>query len=245
MQRLTPCKLKEIIKEEAQKLNEIGFDNLPDGWDEDSLQSFARSLTGKTKDDTEGFFTKCYERMKDEEGFDEDGAKRFCAALKDEYLGTTDWRGESTNRSGPKLTENALRKMIREEARRLSEDVGKVSSELRKALRNHRKTRNPGRRSSRFSIKGHSGALEVEIAPRLGDVYLNYYEDSAAMTFDARASISNPTEKDPAFDIGGAKEMGMAADVNTVSYTVDGRQMATEDYQGPSRTIDTLLRLTL
>lgn len=74
-------------------LKEIGFENLPPGWDEDSLESFARSLTGKTKDDTEGFWTTCYERMQDEEGFDKEGAKAFCAALKDEYLGDTDWRG--------------------------------------------------------------------------------------------------------------------------------------------------------
>jgi hypothetical protein len=46
-------------------------------------------LTGKTKSSPEGFFTKCFERMKDEEGFDEEGAKKFCAALKDEYLQTT------------------------------------------------------------------------------------------------------------------------------------------------------------
>ena len=46
--------LRQLIRQELVK-EEIGWDNLPDGWDEDSLDSFARSLTGKDKDDTEGF----------------------------------------------------------------------------------------------------------------------------------------------------------------------------------------------
>lgn len=90
---MTESKIRKLVRTELVK-EEIGFDNLPDGWDEDSLDSFARSLTGKDKDDTDGFWTKCFDRIKDEEGFDEEGAKAFCAALKDEYLGTTDWRGE-------------------------------------------------------------------------------------------------------------------------------------------------------
>jgi hypothetical protein len=69
-----------------------GFEDLPPGWDQDSLESFARSLTGQTKDDTEGFFTKCVEKMEDEDGFDNPEA--FCASLKDQYLGREDWRGE-------------------------------------------------------------------------------------------------------------------------------------------------------
>ena len=72
----------------------IGWENLPKGWTRKSLTKFARSLTGKTKSSPEGFFTKCVERIKDEEGFDEEGAKKFCASLKDEYTQTTKWRGK-------------------------------------------------------------------------------------------------------------------------------------------------------
>lgn len=112
--KLTPCRLKEIVHEEARKLqeDEIGWDNLPDGWDEDSLDSFARSLTDKTQNDSEGFFTACMDEVEDK--FDDPEA--FCASLKDEYLGTTDWRGESANKpKNMKLTESKLRSIIREE----------------------------------------------------------------------------------------------------------------------------------
>lgn len=96
--KISEKQLRQIVREELQSvLNEqedenpwIGFENLPPGWDEESLQGFARSLTGKTKDDTEGFFTKCVDRLKDEEGIDD--PEPFCAALKDEYLGREDWR---------------------------------------------------------------------------------------------------------------------------------------------------------
>lgn len=93
---LTEQEFRSIVREELRRLfeDDIGFENLPPGWDRESLTSFARSLTDRTQDDPEGFFTKCYERMQDEEGFDEDSAKRFCASLKDEYLQTTQWRGE-------------------------------------------------------------------------------------------------------------------------------------------------------
>lgn len=84
--------IEERVDEYLNEKEDIGFKDLPKGWTKKSLQKFARSLTGKSKNDTEGFFTKCYEKIKDEEGFDEDSAKRFCAALKDEYLERTDWR---------------------------------------------------------------------------------------------------------------------------------------------------------
>ena len=85
-------KVDKLNEKKDRLVEEIGWDNLPPGWDKESLMKFARSLTGKTKDDTEGFFTECVDRIKDEEGFDEEGAKKFCASLKDEYLDTTDWR---------------------------------------------------------------------------------------------------------------------------------------------------------
>ena len=95
-QKLTPCRLKEIVQEEVQRLlseDDIGWDNLPDGWDEDSLESFAQNLTGQEGE--EGFFTACMDKMEDEL----DDPEAFCASLKDEYLGTTDWRGESIKRN--------------------------------------------------------------------------------------------------------------------------------------------------
>lgn len=91
--KASESELRQLVRAELVK-EEIGFDSLPPGWDEDSLDSFARSLTGRDKDDTEGFWTKCFDRIKDEEGFDEEGAKAFCASLKDEFKNSTAWRGE-------------------------------------------------------------------------------------------------------------------------------------------------------
>lgn len=90
--KLTEEEFRSIVREEIVKLfeDDIGFDELPPGWDRDSLTSFARSLTGKTKTDPEGFFTACMEDMEDKM----DDPEGFCAALKDEYLQTTMWRGE-------------------------------------------------------------------------------------------------------------------------------------------------------
>lgn len=125
MMKLTPCKLKEIVREEVQRLSEdeIGWDNLPDGWDEDSLDSFARSLTDKTKNDSEGFFSACMDEVEDK--FDDPEA--FCASLKDEYLDTTDWRGESTNKpKSMKLTESRLRSIIREEISRATSSEKRI-----------------------------------------------------------------------------------------------------------------------
>lgn len=93
---LTKRKLRELIKEELQTVleqdedPEIGFENLPPGWDSQSVNKFVRSLTGVTKDDPEGLFTKCVEKLKDEEGID--NPEKMCAAIKEEYLGTEDWR---------------------------------------------------------------------------------------------------------------------------------------------------------
>ena len=75
-------------------IEKIGFDNLPKGWTRQSLTKFARSLTGKTKGDPEGFWTECYNKLKDKPEFGDEGAKKFCSSLKDEYIGTTKWRGK-------------------------------------------------------------------------------------------------------------------------------------------------------
>ena len=72
----------------------IGWERFPEGWTKKSVRKFVKSLTGKSKSDPEGMFTECYNRMKDEEGFDEEGAKKFCASLKDEIMGDPYWRGD-------------------------------------------------------------------------------------------------------------------------------------------------------
>jgi len=118
MQKLTPCRLRKIIHEEVLREDDIGWDNLPDGWDEDSVESFAQNLTGQEGE--EGFFSACMDEVEDK--FDDPEA--FCASLKDEYLGTTDWRGkdESKMASGTeKLTESKLRRIVEQEIQKLTE----------------------------------------------------------------------------------------------------------------------------
>lgn len=78
-------KAKKLLEKMDEQ--EIGFDQLPPGWDRDSLEQFVQSLTGDTDDE---LFTDCVNKM---EG-NVDDPEAFCAALKDEFLGTTMWRGE-------------------------------------------------------------------------------------------------------------------------------------------------------
>lgn len=60
----------------------VGFDELPDGWTRKSVLQAWASLGGT--------WSTCYPRMIRE--FGPNGAKRFCAALKDEVYGTERWR---------------------------------------------------------------------------------------------------------------------------------------------------------
>jgi len=62
---------------------------LPRGWTKESLDKFARSLTRKTKRDPKGFVRECMRKLK---GTPIKDPARFCASLKDQYLGTTMWR---------------------------------------------------------------------------------------------------------------------------------------------------------
>lgn len=127
--KLTESKLRQIVREEVQRLSEdeIGWDNLPDGWDEDSLDSFAKNLTGQEGE--EGFFSACMDEVEDK--FDDPEA--FCASLKDEYLDTTDWRGESTNKpKNMKLTETKLRSIIREQASQMLSEQDSLRVKFRK-----------------------------------------------------------------------------------------------------------------
>ncbi|MHA1883078.1 MAG: hypothetical protein ACTSUO_08540 [Candidatus Thorarchaeota archaeon] len=86
---------EEILVKESSV--DEGWEKLPRGWTKESLDSFARSLTKKTKGDPKGFVTAC---MKEMEG-KVDNPAAFCASLKDRYLGTTKWRGKESNESRP------------------------------------------------------------------------------------------------------------------------------------------------
>jgi len=91
--KLTERRLKRIVKEEVDKVlkeedPEIGFENLPPGWDGDSVEDFAEDFVGHTRE--EGFFTDCMDEAEGEDWID-GSPERFCAALKDEIYGEG-WR---------------------------------------------------------------------------------------------------------------------------------------------------------
>lgn len=83
-----------------QYLTEIGFKNYPAGWNRSSVRKFVKTLSdtiGK-KPDEHGWFDACVLKMEKEMG---DGAKGFCASIKDEYFGQTKWRsGDDTIKKG-------------------------------------------------------------------------------------------------------------------------------------------------
>jgi hypothetical protein len=62
----------------------VGFDSDPRGWDRSSYLDFWSTVGGT--------WTSCFARMTLH--FSPRMAKRFCAAAKDEILGTTEWRGD-------------------------------------------------------------------------------------------------------------------------------------------------------
>jgi len=80
--------MKTNLLEEDEELNEE-WKTLPKGWTKESLDKFAKSLTGKTKGDSEGFVRACIPKMK---GKVTDAAA-YCASLKDKVVGKTTWRG--------------------------------------------------------------------------------------------------------------------------------------------------------
>lgn len=58
------------------------FEMLPKGWDKESLENFAKSLTDKEKGE-EGFFRACIRKIKDTDITD---PEKFCGALKAKYF---------------------------------------------------------------------------------------------------------------------------------------------------------------
>jgi len=91
-------KLKKLIK--SIKVNEKGFKNYPKGWNRSSVRKFAKTISkniGKDVDE-KGWFDACVRKMEPEMG---EGAKGFCASVKDEYFGQTKWRsGDKTIKPG-------------------------------------------------------------------------------------------------------------------------------------------------
>src|SRR6056297_2182317 len=82
-------KLKKLIK--SIKVNEKGFKNYPKGWNRSSVRKFAKTISKNIDKDTDekGWFNACVRKMEPEMG---DGAKGFCASVRDEYFGQTKWR---------------------------------------------------------------------------------------------------------------------------------------------------------
>lgn len=74
--------LEELINIPGVDDPGVGFDELPDGWDRTSVLDAWASLGGT--------FTSCRAQMSGEIR----SPARFCAALKDETLGTEMWRGK-------------------------------------------------------------------------------------------------------------------------------------------------------
>ena len=73
-------------------LEKIGFEKYPRGWNRKSVIKFANTLTRETKKapKDKGWFDACVDKMSGEM----DDPRAFCAAVRDEALGTTKWRGK-------------------------------------------------------------------------------------------------------------------------------------------------------
>jgi len=88
----------EILEQYLEKLNlsELGFDEYPHGWTKKSLKKYVKTMlknsNAKSKED---FFDICVKHVSGK--IDEPEA--FCAALIDELLGTTKWRGKGKKRT--------------------------------------------------------------------------------------------------------------------------------------------------
>ena len=66
------------------------------GWTQKSIEKFGKTI-GKDPGD-HGFFDACVSRMKNKEGFDEEKAKGFCAAIKDAHYDSTYWRNKKSKK---------------------------------------------------------------------------------------------------------------------------------------------------
>lgn len=101
MDILDKMEVKEMLDEveEFYKDGEMEMEQIVEltGWTEKSAKKFGETIGHDPS--KKGFFDKCYSRMTDK--FGEDGAKRFCASVKDTATGTTYWRGKGKKKIGP------------------------------------------------------------------------------------------------------------------------------------------------
>lgn len=102
-------------------IQEMGFKKYPKGWTQKSVVKFARTLgkeTGLGPRD-KGFFDACVAKMSKHFG---EGAKGFCAAVKDSSWDTTMWRGKGKSKS--KIYRQKKKEKEKEQAN-MSESVSK------------------------------------------------------------------------------------------------------------------------
>lgn len=88
---------KSLVANYLNYISEAGFSSYPKGWDRNSILKFAKTLTketGKSPKD-KGFFEDCVKKMEKHMG---EGAKGFCASIKDEAYNSTYWRGEDKSK---------------------------------------------------------------------------------------------------------------------------------------------------
>lgn len=78
-------------------LKEAGFSKYPPGWTQKSVIKFAKTLTKETGlgPEDKGFFDACVSKMEKHFG---EGAKGFCASVKDEAYNSTYWRGKDKSK---------------------------------------------------------------------------------------------------------------------------------------------------
>ena len=117
------CEVKLIAKSGIIEPLSEQWETLPRGWTKKSLEKFARSLTGKSKGDPEGFVRACELKMKGKV----DDPAAFCASLKDKYLGRTTWRGPSESIEEQKFIARGIEK--KEDAEKLARDKKGVVSQ--------------------------------------------------------------------------------------------------------------------
>ena len=124
---------RRVIKEFEKILSE-GWEELPKGWDKESLKRFWNSLTGGLKP-AEGGVTECIAQM---EGKVDDPAA-FCASLADRIFGKG-WRSEvakERRKEESRRRKVLLESVTRRERSKLKEEVSKLI-EVVKALKEGR-----------------------------------------------------------------------------------------------------------
>lgn len=92
---------QQIIIESMTCWQEAGFGNLPKGWTNKSVKKAGKTIAkdvGLNDPKDKDFFEKCVKKMKDKI----DNPEGYCAAMKDETLGSTFWRGKGKTKAQAK-----------------------------------------------------------------------------------------------------------------------------------------------